>query len=77
MPGLTLKATQLQRLCGIDRAVCEAVLDTLIETGFLAMHADGSYVRSTNAHSPRTRPAHATLESAVMASVARTRRRAS
>ena len=77
MPGLTLKAAQLQRLCGIDQAACEAVIDTLIETGFLAMHVDGSYVRSKDADSTRARPARATLGSPVIASAARTRRRAS
>ena len=31
MPGLRLKAGQVQRLCGIDQTMCQLVLDSLLE----------------------------------------------
>ena len=45
MPGLRLKAEQVQRLCGIERTMCQIVLDTLVETNFLCMKSDGAYAR--------------------------------
>jgi hypothetical protein len=47
MPGLRLKAEQVQRLCGIERTSCEVVLDTLVSAKFLCVNADGLYARST------------------------------
>ena len=35
MPGLQLTRGQVQRLCGLERAVCERVLDTLVDMRFL------------------------------------------
>ena len=35
MPGLQLTVEQVQRLCGIERAMCRVVLDTLVEAKFL------------------------------------------
>jgi len=32
MPGLRLKAGQVQRLCGIDQTMCQLVLDSLLES---------------------------------------------
>ena len=75
MPGLSLKCEQVQRLCGIDRVVCQAVLETLVENGFLARRSDGSYARSGDNDISRARPAKATLESSQLA--AHMRRRAS
>ena len=31
MPGLRLTVAQAARLCGIERALCQAVLDALVE----------------------------------------------
>jgi hypothetical protein len=45
MPGLRLRAEQVQRLCGVERAMCQMVLDTLVETRFLCMKADATYAR--------------------------------
>jgi hypothetical protein len=45
MPGLTLKPAQIQRLCGVERSVCETALASLVETGFLSMRPDGAYGR--------------------------------
>jgi hypothetical protein len=60
MPGLRLKREQVQRLCGVERAVCQQVLDTLVETKFLCVKADGTYARLTDgADMPRPQPAKA------------------
>jgi hypothetical protein len=45
MPGMRLTAPQVQRLCGIDPLVCEAVLRALVDSRFLARHEDGIYTR--------------------------------
>ncbi len=47
MPGLQLKAEQVQRLCGIERTTCQMVLDTLVNAKFLCVKADGHYARVT------------------------------
>ena len=48
MPGLRLKARQVQRLCGIDQTICQSVLDALVDAKFLAVKSDGSYARVTS-----------------------------
>jgi hypothetical protein len=45
MPGMRLTARQVQRLCGIEVAVCAHVLDLLVTKKFLRRHADGTYTR--------------------------------
>jgi len=45
MPGLQLTLAQAQRLCGIDRTLCERVLSALVETKFLAVSPNGVYAR--------------------------------
>ena len=77
MPGLTLKSEQLQRLCGIDRVVCEAVLEDLVRTGFLAIRPDGSYGRIRDTEPSRSRPANAGLAPNSHATASRLGRRAS
>jgi len=47
MPGMRLTAAQVQRLCGVDRDVCDAVLRALVDGRFLTRHADGAYSRLT------------------------------
>ena len=47
MPGLRLTAEQVQRLCGIERLVCQPLLDELVEAKFLCVKTDGTYARST------------------------------
>ena len=62
MPGLRLTLAQAQRLCGVERALCQRVLGTLVETGFLCVKTDGTYTRLTDgADTPRSRPPKATL----------------
>ena len=46
MPGLNLTPAQAQRLWGLDRESCEALLNDLLGSGFLARTRDGSFVRS-------------------------------
>jgi hypothetical protein len=46
MPGLRLTAAQVQRLCGIERMMCESVLDALLDAKFLCVKSDGSYTYS-------------------------------
>jgi hypothetical protein len=43
MPGLRLKAEQAQRLCGIERTMCQTVLDTLVNAKFLYVKPDRQY----------------------------------
>jgi hypothetical protein len=45
MPGLQLTARQIERLCGVEADVCQAVLDTLVETKFLLLKRDRLYAR--------------------------------
>ena len=45
MPGLRLTASQVRRLCGVDRAMCDAVLDALVDANFLSKRPDGTYAR--------------------------------
>jgi hypothetical protein len=49
MPGLRLTTAQAQRLWGLDRAVCDALLGALVETKFLFRTRDGAFVRSDHA----------------------------
>jgi hypothetical protein len=44
MPGLKLTLAQAQRLWGIDRATCEAVIEELTACRFLARTRGGSFV---------------------------------
>ena len=62
MPGLRLKVEQAQRLCGVERAACQRVLETLVERKFLCVKPDGAYARLTDgADHSRTRTAKADL----------------
>lgn len=45
MPGLRLTPAQAQRLWGLDRDRCAALLGALVDTRFLARTADGAFVR--------------------------------
>jgi len=45
MPGLQLWPAQVQRLCGAERAACQVVLDTLVESKFLRLKSNASYAR--------------------------------
>lgn len=59
MPDLRLKSEQVQRLCGVERTICQMVLDVLVEEEFLCVTLDGHYARLTTGHHPY--PAKAAL----------------
>ena len=44
MPGLHLTKPQIQRLWRLDPAVCDAVLDALVDAGVLRCTPRGGYV---------------------------------
>jgi hypothetical protein len=46
MPGLRLTTAQAQRLWGLDRAACDALLGALVDAKFLFRTRDGAFVRS-------------------------------
>ena len=46
MPGLSLTERQAQRLWGLDHDTCKALLEALLETGFLRRTHQGGYVRA-------------------------------
>ena len=52
MPGLRLTPAQAQRLWGLERDVCDALLGALVDAKFLAQTRDGAFVRMDGA-SPR------------------------
>jgi hypothetical protein len=64
MPGLRLKAGQVQRLCGIEQTMCQQVLDSLVESRFLCLKPDGAYARATDGYHPHPASAKATLGNA-------------
>jgi hypothetical protein len=46
MPGLRLTPGQTQRLWGLDRPTCDALLAALVEASFLRSTPDGAFVRA-------------------------------
>jgi hypothetical protein len=54
MPGLRLTTAQAQRLWGLDRAACDALLGALVDAKFLSKTRDGAFVRSDNVRAVRT-----------------------
>lgn len=48
MPGMRLTPAQVQRLSGVDVAICARVLDDLVAARFLLKERDGSYARSSD-----------------------------
>jgi hypothetical protein len=61
MPGLRLKAEQVQRLCGVEWTTCQMVLDILVNAKFLCVMADGQYARVTEGLFSRPSSAKADL----------------
>ena len=49
MPGLRLTPAQAQRLWGLERDVCDALLGALVDAKFLAQTRDGAFVRMEGA----------------------------
>ena len=50
MPGLRLTAAQAQRLWGLERDVCDALLGALVDAKFLSQTRDGAFVRMAGAN---------------------------
>jgi hypothetical protein len=61
MPGLRLTLQQVQRLCGVEAALCQTVIDALVDEQFLCCRPNGTYMRPTTGDIPRPRPAKADL----------------
>jgi DNA-binding GntR family transcriptional regulator len=53
MPGLHLTERQIQRLCGIDHAVCAEAINVLVAAKFLCAKPGGTYARAADGHSRR------------------------
>ena len=53
MPGLRLTAAQAQRLWGLERDVCDALLGALVDAKFLCQTRDGAFVRTDGARPTR------------------------
>jgi hypothetical protein len=62
MPGLCLTREQAQRLWGVERALCQQLLDTLVEMQFLYARPNGTYARVTDDSAPRHYLARADLK---------------
>jgi hypothetical protein len=61
MPGLRLKAEQVQRLYGAEQTVCQLVLDSLVDEQFLCVSSDGHYALTIDGEIPYPRAAKADL----------------
>ena len=61
MPGLRLTSGQVQRLCGVEKTLCQRGLDVLVEAKFLYVKSDGVYARTTDGEVSRPRMARAGL----------------
>ena len=58
MPGLRLTLEQAGRLCGVERTLCQMVLDSLVDEKFLCVNPDGHYARLTDGEISYPRPAN-------------------
>jgi hypothetical protein len=47
MPELRLTVDEAQRFFGVERALCQTVLDTLVQRNVLCLKANGAYARPT------------------------------
>ena len=56
MPGLRVTSQQAQRLWGLDRETCLAVMDSLVDAKFLARTSRGMYARLTDGRAERPGP---------------------
>ncbi len=45
MPGLRLTVAQAERLWGLERTACDALLGALVDAKFLARTRDGAFIR--------------------------------
>jgi hypothetical protein len=68
MPGLRLTSEQVQRLCGVERRVCQMVLDALVDAKFLARTRERAYERLTDG--PVAQPRHRHTDTLLSGAVA-------
>ena len=61
MPGLRLTQEQAGRLCGVEQALCQMVLDALVGEKFLCVTSDGRYTRVSDEARRRPHAARADL----------------
>lgn len=54
MPGLRLTTAQAQKLWGLDRSACDALLGALVDAKFLLRTRDGAFMRSDQTRRART-----------------------
>ena len=54
MPGLRLTPGQAQRLWGLERDVCDALMGALVDAKFLSQTRDGSFIRLDGARPTRS-----------------------
>ncbi len=45
MPDMKLSNAQIRRLCDLSPEVCDTALTALVESGFLWLRGDGSFLR--------------------------------
>jgi hypothetical protein len=55
MPGMRLTPAQVERLAGVDRSICQAVLEDLVRAGFLCISENGRYGRLSDGTAGRAR----------------------
>ena len=58
MPGLPLTTAQAQRMWGLDRAACDALLGALVDAEFLYRTRDGAFMRSEGSSRSDMRNVH-------------------
>ena len=58
MPGLRLTTAQAQRLWGLDRDACNALLGALVDAHFLERTRDGAFVRQDGARPMQVSDVH-------------------
>ncbi len=68
---MRLTPQQVERLSGVDGAVCQRVLDDLVRAGFLCTSTNGSYARRADASTSRSRIDQAAWDEARPLPVAR------
>ena len=52
-PGVTLTTVDAAMMAGLDKQVCRALLQNLVEAGFLEQRLRGVFIRSSSAsHQP-------------------------
>jgi hypothetical protein len=48
MPGLTLTKRQMRKLWLLAPSLCDAIVDALVDSGFLSLRANNGYARVAN-----------------------------